>query len=80
MAKSYEYNGFTLEVSVEFDVNFWPDKRMHARDGYVGVVRIFKGGDVVAIFSQLRFGETRGRPFSIETDALVGGQSVGCKS
>lgn len=79
MPRTYEYNGFTLEVSVEVDVNVGPITRTQSQPGYVAVVRIFKERDAIAIFSPLRFGETRGRPFATEADALMGGCSAARK-
>jgi hypothetical protein len=43
----------------------------------VAVVRISKAGASVAVFSPLRFGESRGRPFLSKADALMGGYSAG---
>jgi hypothetical protein len=43
----------------------------------VAVVRICKAGASVAVFSPLRFGESRGKPFFSEADALMGGYSAG---
>jgi hypothetical protein len=31
------------------------------------------------VYSPLRFGEARGRPFATEADALMGGYSAACK-
>jgi hypothetical protein len=45
--------------------------------GYVAVVRISKAGAAVAVFSPLRFGESQGKPFVSEADALMGGYSAG---
>ncbi|WP_429574005.1 hypothetical protein [Paraburkholderia sp. UCT70] len=46
--------------------------------GFVAVVRIRKAHAAVAVFSPTaRFGESRGKPFFSEADALVGGSSAG---
>ncbi|WP_429572885.1 hypothetical protein [Paraburkholderia sp. UCT70] len=45
--------------------------------GFVAVVRIRKGRAAVAVFSPLRLGESRGKPFFSEADALVGGSGAG---
>ncbi len=79
MPRSYEYNGFTLEVSVEIDVSIRTNRRAPAQHGFVAIVRIFKEGTAIAIFSPLRFGEAGGRPFATEADALMGGYSAACK-
>lgn len=79
MPKSYEYHGFTLEVSVEFEVSIHADGRAQEQAGYVAIVRIFKEGNAVAVFSPLRFGEIGGRPFGSEVDALMGGYSAARK-
>jgi hypothetical protein len=79
MTRSYDYEGFTLEISVESDVCIGPNRREPKRSRYVAVVRIFHKADTVAVFSPLRFGEARGRPFASEADALMGGYSAACK-
>jgi hypothetical protein len=43
----------------------------------VAVARIRKSGVSVAVFSPLRFGESRGESFFSETNALMGGYSAG---
>jgi hypothetical protein len=79
MMRTYEYQGFTLQVSVESSLSFQPIKRPAARSGYVAVVRVFQAGNAVAMFSPLRFGEAGGRPFDTEVDALMGGYSAARK-
>ncbi|WP_241991416.1 hypothetical protein [Paraburkholderia sp. RAU2J] len=44
--------------------------------GFVAVARIRKAHAAVAVFSPLRFGESRGKPFFSEADALVGGSGA----
>ncbi|WP_322015786.1 hypothetical protein [Paraburkholderia sp. J12] len=77
--RSYEYNGFMFEISVETDTKIQADRRTPLRHGFVAIVRIFKEGNAIAIFSPLRFGEAGGRPFATEADALMGGHSAARK-
>ncbi|MEM5328821.1 hypothetical protein VSR34_19810 [Paraburkholderia sp. JHI2823] len=80
MYRSYEYGGFTLEVSVDVDaVRIGPVREAQAVPVYVAVVRISRDGHAMAIFSPLSFGVPRGSPFSSEIDALMGGYSAGRK-
>lgn len=79
MNRTYEYEGFTLEVSVESDFS-WQQIPAPARGtGFVATVRVFQAGQAVALFSPLRFGDTGGRPFATEADALMGGYSAAQK-
>lgn len=77
--RTYEYHGFTLQIAVESGFNFPPGKRPAPRSGYVAIVRVFQAGNALAMFSPLRFGETGGRPFETEVDALMGGYSAARK-
>lgn len=79
MMRTYEYRGFSLEVSVESNLGYQPVRDPAARSGYVAAVRLFRGGNNVASFSPLRFGEAGGRPFDTEVDALMGGYSAARK-
>ncbi|TDG03713.1 hypothetical protein E1N52_33595 [Paraburkholderia guartelaensis] len=79
MSRSYEYLGYTLEVSVEVDFLMAQGKRNCSEPGYVAVVRVFKSGTSIALISPLRFGESGGRPFANEADAIMGGFSAGRK-
>jgi hypothetical protein len=79
MMRTYEYQGFTLQVSVESQFSLPPITRLAGRSGYVAVVRVFQAGTAVAIFSPLRFGEAGGRPFDTEVSALMGGSSAARK-
>jgi len=79
MTRSYDYEGFTLEISVESEFSIGPNRREPTRPGYVAIVRIFQAASAVAVFSPLRFGEARGRPFATEADALMGGYSAARK-
>lgn len=78
MARTYEYNGFTLQVAVESDFCSCPTKRASAHPGYVAVVRIFEAGSVLPRLSQLRLGEAVGHPFDSEAAALQGGYIAAC--
>ncbi|BFG80089.1 hypothetical protein PTKU46_81230 [Paraburkholderia terrae] len=73
MTRTYEYNGFILQVAVESGFCSGPTKRVSARPGYVAVVRICEAGSTVPRLSPLRLGEAGGRPFDSEADALNGG-------
>ncbi|MCP3725568.1 hypothetical protein M3I53_20975 [Paraburkholderia sp. CNPSo 3272] len=80
MYRSYEYNGFTLDVAVDVDVvRIEPSQKAQAAARYVAVVEIFKEGKAMAVFSPLRFGDIHGYPFTTEIDALMGGFSAGRK-
>ncbi|MEX3843393.1 hypothetical protein [Paraburkholderia sp. BR10882] len=79
MTRSYDYEGFMLEIAVESDVSTGPNRREPTRPRYVAIVRIFQAASAVAVFSPLRFGEAHGRPFATEADALMGGYSAACK-
>lgn len=79
MTRSYDYEGFTLEISVESGISIGPKTLEPIRTGYVAVVRIFQAASTLAVFSPLRFGESRGRPFATEADALMGGYSAARK-
>ncbi|WP_321845233.1 hypothetical protein [Paraburkholderia bannensis] len=79
MTRSYDYEGFTLEISVESDFTLGAMRPVPRRIGYVAIVRIFQASNTVATFSPLRFGEAGGRPFTTEADALMGGYSAACK-
>jgi len=79
MTRSYAYEGFMLDISVESDISIGPNRREPTRPGYVAIVRIFQAASTVAVFSPLRFGEASGRPFATEADALMGGYSAACK-
>ncbi|SOE99907.1 hypothetical protein SAMN05446635_7947 [Burkholderia sp. OK233] len=74
---TYQYQGFDIEVAVEADLNWRGGRTATGEVGYVAVVRICKAGAAVAVFSPLRFGESQGKPFLSEADALMGGYSAG---
>lgn len=76
MSRTYQYQRFDVKVDVEADL-YWKSGCTPTREvGYVAVVRICKAGAAVAVFSPLRFGESHGKPFLSEGDALTGGYSA----
>ncbi|MFX1676495.1 hypothetical protein PWR63_30300 [Paraburkholderia sp. A2WS-5] len=78
MYRSYEYHGFTVEVSVDVDViRIGASVETRAAPGYVPVVTISREGKAMAAFSPLRFSGTCCNPFATEIDALMGGFSAG---
>lgn len=79
MNRTYEYHGYTFEVGVESGFTWRPNAPSVKRGGFVATVRIFKAGSTVAVFSPLRFGDLRNRPFETEADALMGGYSAARK-
>ncbi len=70
MPQLYEYNGFSLQIAIEDQVQ---RSACHSRPGYVAVVRIFEPGTALSRFSTLRLGEPGGRAFASRNDALNGG-------
>lgn len=79
MNRTYEYQGYTFEVSVEYGFRWRPNDPAVKRRGYVATVSIFEAGTAVALFSPLKFGDLRNRPFDTEADALMGGYSAARK-
>jgi hypothetical protein len=79
MNRKYEYRGYAFEVGVESAFTWRPNAPAAKHGGFVATVRIFQAGTAVAIFSPLRFGDIRNRPFDTETDALMGGYSAARK-
>ena len=77
MNRTYHNHGFDVEVAVEADFSWQVGRSPLSSEGYVAVVRISKAGASVAVFSPLRFGESPGKPFFSEADALTGGYSAG---
>jgi hypothetical protein len=59
MHRTYQYRGFSIEVSVETDFNRRPTIAVASHVGYVATVRILRSDLPVAVFSPLRFGETQ---------------------
>ncbi|MBC8724925.1 hypothetical protein F6X37_26105 [Paraburkholderia sp. 31.1] len=76
MRRTYEYHGFTIEVTVEADFTLRPAGRAAVRTRYAAVVHIYQAGAAVATFSPLRVDIGGSRPFDTEADALMGGYSA----
>ncbi|XUW90941.1 hypothetical protein OH764_28885 [Burkholderia sp. M6-3] len=79
MNRTYEYQGYVLDVSVEPASAWRPPGPAIKRRGYLATVRIFQADTAVALFSPLRFGDLCSRPFDTEADALMGGYSAARK-
>ncbi len=77
MIHAYQYYGFDIAVGIETDFSWKGVRGASATVGYVAIVRISKAGSGVALFSPLRFGESQGKPFISEIDALMSGYSAG---
>ena len=77
MIHAYQYHGFDIAVAIETDFSWKGVRGVSATVGYVAIVRISKAGSGVALFSPLRFGESQGKPFISEIDALMSGYSAG---
>ncbi|WP_125477775.1 MULTISPECIES: hypothetical protein [Caballeronia] len=75
MIRAYEYKGFTLEVAVQSNFTSVP-KNERTTVAYVVIVKIGRTGGTVATFSPLRLGDTGGRLFATEGDALMAGYSA----
>lgn len=74
MIRTYEYKDFTVEVAVQS--NFSSALKKRNSIGYVVVATIARTGTTVAIFSPLRLGDSGGRSFSNESEALMTGYSA----
>ncbi|APA90162.1 hypothetical protein BJG93_30950 (plasmid) [Paraburkholderia sprentiae WSM5005] len=74
--RTYEYHGFTIEVTVEADFTLRPAERAAVHPHYAAVVRVYQAGNAIATFSPLRFDIAGGRPFDTEADALMAGYSA----
>lgn len=79
MTRTYEYEGFTLEISVEADFSIGAKRLAQRRPGFIAVVRIFQACSPVSALTPLRLGEAGGRPFTTEADAEMGGYSAARK-
>lgn len=77
MSRTYQYQGFDIEVAVEPDFSWNGGRTATGGLGHVAVVRICKAGAPVAVFSPLRLGESQGKAFLSEADGLMGGYSAG---
>ncbi|MBN3809878.1 hypothetical protein [Paraburkholderia sp. Ac-20347] len=76
MTRTYEYEGFRLEVRVEPDSCFGTNRLSLVGTGYIAIIRIFQADNAIAVFSPLRFGEAGGRSFGTEDAALAGGSDA----
>ena len=76
MSHSYQYHGFDIAVAVETDFSWKGGRGVPPSVGYVAIVTISRTGTAVAVFSPLRFGESQGKPFISEIDALMSGYSA----
>lgn len=77
VTRTYHYHGFDIEVAVETDFSWKAGPGASTSVGFVAVVNISKAGAPVTVFSALRFGESPGKAFLSEADALMGGYSAG---
>jgi hypothetical protein len=68
--RTYEYQGFTVELGVESDFSWRHGSTPLRQKGFAATARIFQAGKAVVSFSPLRFGDFGGRPFATDTDAL----------
>jgi hypothetical protein len=73
--RKYQYQGFELDVEVQSDVT-WSRENQRSPTGYVVVVTISRMGAAVSTFSPLRLGDSGGRSFSPDVDALMVGYSA----
>jgi hypothetical protein len=76
MVRAYQYKGFTMAVAVESNFSWTLQGERTSIPRYVVVVTIERTGTPVAIFSPLRLGDSGGRSFSSEGDALMTGYSA----
>jgi hypothetical protein len=74
--RKYQYKDFEIDVAVQSDVS-WSRENERASTGYVVVVTISRMGAAVLTFSPLRLGDSNGKFFSSDTDALMVGYSAG---
>ncbi len=77
MNHTYHYQGFDVKVAVETDFKRKLGRAAPGQVRYLAVVKICKAGDAVSVFTPLRFGESQGKPFLCEEDALMGGYGAG---
>lgn len=77
MMHAHQYHGFEIAVAIETGFSWKGVRGASATVGCVAIVRISKAGSGVALFSPLRFGESQGKPFFSEIDALMSGYSAG---
>lgn len=77
MSRTYYYREFDIEVAVETDFSWKAGASAKTSVGFVSVVRISKAGASVGVFSPIRFGESPGKSFTSEADALMAGYGAG---
>lgn len=70
MPQTYEYNGFTLHIAIEDQLQRLTDRN---HSGYVAVVRICESGTALPRFADLRLGAAAGRTFASQDEALSEG-------
>jgi hypothetical protein len=73
--RKYQYKGYELDVAVQADFR-WSRENVRSPTGYVVVVTISRMGAAVSTFSPLRLGDSGGRSFSSDADALMVGYSA----
>jgi len=76
MSQSYRYHGFEIGVAVESGLSRKGASGVPVSVGYVAIVITNRIGAAVAVFSPLRFGESRSKLFTSENDALMSGYSA----
>jgi hypothetical protein len=73
MIHASQYHGFDIAVAIETDCSWKGGRGVPL----VAIVTISRTGAAVAVFSPLRLGESQGKPFISEIDALMSGYSAG---
>jgi len=84
MQRTYEYRGFILDVRVEADFKVPKPGNPAAPIGYIALVNILHdtgvgteaGNATAPAGAPLRLGDSAGRPFASDVDALMGGYSA----
>jgi len=80
MMRSYEYETFNLEISLESDFSSAADKNKRKRVRYFAIVRIHGSAGTTAPASPPasppRFADVGSRAFATQADALMGGYSA----
>jgi hypothetical protein len=73
--RKYQYKDFEIDVAVQSDFS-WSRENERASTGFVVVVTLSRIGAAGSTFSPLRLGDSDGRSFSSDTDALMVGYSA----
>jgi hypothetical protein len=76
MERIYQYKGFAIDVTVETNFTHTLRGERTSIPAYVVVIKIERTGAPVAFFSPLRLGDSSGKAFSTEADALMTGYSA----